>query len=456
MPAKSESWSGKVIALQSRLGTAAEQQAAEATLERPLATGLSAEREPLSDIIIKRLPSPERGNKPHWDSAVPGFGVIVTAAGAKSFIFNYRTKAGRQRRFTIGAFPNWTTGAARIEARQLRRVVDQGGDPLADLEADREAPAVDELIARFAHEHLPRRRASTAADYRSMISKHIAPTLGHFKVAEVTFADVNRLHHRLTASGSPYRANRVIAVLSKMFALAVRWGMCEANPCKGIEKNKEYHRRRYLKFDELTALLKALAAYSDQRIADVFRLLLMTGARRGEVLSMRWADLELGNAPDTAIWSKPPASTKQKEQHEVPLSGPARQLLMEARQRQTANRRTLPEFVFNGSGQKGHVVEVKRAWRSICKVAGITNLRIHDLRHSFASQAISDGASLPLVGALLGHFNPSTTQRYAHMLTDPQRRTVENVGAVITAAANGGPSTEPTPFKRTPSKRRRS
>jgi integrase len=241
-----------------------------------------------------------------------------------------------------------------------------------------------------------------------------------------------------------------------MFALAVRWGMCEANPCKGIEKNKEYHRRRYLKFDELTALLKALAAYSDQRIADVFRLLLMTGARRGEVLSMRWADLELGNAPDTAIWSKPPASTKQKEQHEVPLSGPARQLLMEARQRQAANRRTLPEFVFNGSGQKGHVVEVKRAWRSICKVAGITNLRIHDLRHSFASQAISDGASLPLVGALLGHFNPSTTQRYAHMLTDPQRRTVENVGAVITAAANGGPSTEPTPFKRTPSKRRRS
>ena len=190
MPAKSESRIGKVIALQNRLGTVAEQQAAEATLERPLATvALSAEREPLSDTIIKRLPSPERGNKPHWDSAVPGFGVIVTAAGAKSFIFNYRTKAGRQRRFTIGAFPNWTTGAARIEARQLRRVVDQGGDPLADLEADREAPAVDELIARFAHEHLPRRRASTAADYRSMISKHIAPTLGHFKVAEVTFAD---------------------------------------------------------------------------------------------------------------------------------------------------------------------------------------------------------------------------------------------------------------------------
>ena len=165
--------------------------------------------------------------------------MIVTVAGAKKA--SSSIIAPRQRppaRFTIGAFPNWTTGGARIEARQLRRVVDQGGDPLADLEADREAPAADELIARFAHEHLPRRGASTAADYHSMISKHIAPTLGHLKVAEVTFADIDRLHHRLTGSGNPYRANRVIAVLSKMFVLALRWGMCEANPCKGVEKTR--------------------------------------------------------------------------------------------------------------------------------------------------------------------------------------------------------------------------
>jgi Arm DNA-binding domain len=152
MPAKSEGRIGKVIALQSRLGAAGEHRATEAALEHmrvagdvPIATthrGLSAEREPLSDAIIKQLPRPERGNKPHWDCTVPGFGMIVTAAGAKSFIFNYRTKAGRQRRITIGGFPNWTTGAARMEARQLRRIVDQGGDPLADREADREAPTV--------------------------------------------------------------------------------------------------------------------------------------------------------------------------------------------------------------------------------------------------------------------------------------------------------------------------
>jgi integrase len=364
------------------------------------------------------------------DSAVAGFGLRANAGGGKVFFFNYRIRTGRQRRYTIGSYPSWSTGAARIEARRLDHIVDQGGDPLGELQDGRAAITVDELIGRFEQEHLSRRRAGTAADYRSMLAKHIKPALGKLKIAEVSPTDIDHLHHRITAAGYPYRANRVIAVLSKMFALAMRWNLRADNPCKGIEKNKEYHRRRYLKGDELAALLKALATYPDRRIADVFRILLMTGCRRGEALSMRWADVDL----DKCIWSKPPSSTKQKEAHEVPLAAPVKQLLTEIRQSQTTKQRPLPEYVFPGSGANGHVVEVKRAWRRICKDAGISNLRIHDLRHSFASALVSDGASLPLIGSLLGHSNPSTTQRYAHLFDDPQRKAVERVGAAITAA----------------------
>ena len=360
-----------------------------------------------------------------------GLGARVTAAGARSYIYNYRVRgSGTQRRHTIGSCRDWTIGGARIEARRLRRMIDSGGDPLADLAAERDAPIMADLIERFANEHLPRRRASTVVNYRSMLDNYIRLALGRKQVADVNFDDIDKLHRTVTKEAGPYAGNRVVAVMSKMFSLAVRWNVRMDNPCKGIEKNKEHHRRRYLREGELPKLLGALSAYPDKRMADVFRVLLMTGARRGEVLSMRWADIDLA----AGRWSKPPSSTKQKEQHEVPLSEPVKKLLLEIKQQQTAKRQALLEFVFPGSGSSGHVTELKKAWRRILKTAGIQNLRIHDLRHNFASQLASSGASLPLIGALLGHANPSTTARYSHLLDSPQRAAVERVGAVIGAA----------------------
>ena len=261
--------------------------------------------------------------------------------------------------------------------------------------------------------------------------------LKHLKVSDINFSDIDALHSKITKAGHPYRANRVIAVASKMFSLAQRWNMRTDNPCKGIERNDEYKRKRYLSADELTQLTKALASHPNKQTADIIRLLLLTGARRGEVLSMRWADLDL----TTGTWSKPASSTKQREAHEVPLSAPARQLLSEIRDEQARAhpRRPLSEYVFPGGGNAGHVVEVKRAWRQLCKAAGITGLRIHDLRHSFASQLASGGASLPLIGALLGHSNPATTHRYSHLFDDPQRAAVERVGAIIETAGKSAP-----------------
>jgi integrase len=219
---------------------------------------------------------------------------------------------------------------------------------------------VAELIERFKTEHVVRKlRPSTSRAYRQMLDLHIAPHFGtHVKVADVTFEQIDRLHHKLTKAGSPYMANRTIAVLSKMFSMAVRWRMRDDNPAKGIEKNYESKRKRYLTGDELARLSAALTGYSDQQIADIFRLLLLTGARRGEVLAMEWGALDLG----AGIWTKAGSTTKQKTDHVVPLSAPARQLLTEMQDEyiRLHPKKPLPQYVFPGSGDSGHVVEVGR------------------------------------------------------------------------------------------------
>jgi integrase len=395
----------------------------------------------LTDAVVRRLPAPAKGNRVTRDDAVTGFGARVTAAGNRAFVLTYTTKAGVERRFTIGAFPDWTVTGARARARELRQLIDQGGDPLAEVEYARAAPTVAELCDRFEQEHFPRKRPETAANYAGLLRNHIRPHFGpHMKVADVTFTDIDTLHRKVTKGGSPYTANRVTAVLSKMFSLAVRWKMRTTNPCKGIERNTEFRRKRYLTGDELVRLTAALDNHSEKQAAAIVRMLLLTGARSGEVFSMRWDNLDLKKG----LWSKPASSTKQKEDHEVPLSAPALQLLTEIASAQ----RPRTDFVFPGVGDTGHVVEIKKSWAMLCKAAGITGLRVHDLRHSFASQLASGGATLPLIGALLGHSNPATTARYAHLFQDPQRAAVERVGAIIT----GKPAVEPVTL---PARKRR-
>jgi integrase len=395
----------------------------------------------LTDASIKKLPVPAKGNKVHYEER--GFGVRVTAGGVRSFVLNYVTQAGRERRYTIGSTEDWKATDAREKAKLLRREIDNGGDPLGDIEALREAPSVADLITRFIAEHVERKRPSTIRAYRQILRQHIGPYFGaHAKVADVTHDDVQRLHDKITKAGSAYAANRAVAVASKMFSLSVRWRMRPDNPAKGIERNYETKRKRYVRGDELARLTGALNNHSNQDVADVFRLLLFTGCRRGEALAARWADLDL----TAGVWTKLGSTTKQKSDHVAPISAPARQLLSEIQQRQSSKQKALGEYVFPGAGGSGHVVEIKRAWRAITKAAGITGLRIHDLRHSFASQLASGGASLPLIGSLLGHSNPTTTNRYAHLFDDPQRAAVEKVGAVIAAA--GKPVEEPKPLRR--------
>jgi integrase len=375
----------------------------------------------LTDYIVRRLPEPPKGNKIFYDTEVKGFGCRVTAAGSRAFVLNYRARNRREHRCTIGSFPTWGAVAARKEAAELKKAIDRGSNPVGELKAYRDAPTVNDLCDRFIAEYLPRKRPSTQHTYRLQIENEIRPALGPLKVADVTFADTDGLHRRLTARGTPYRANRVIALLSRMFSMAMRWQWRSDNPCKGIERNQEHKRRRYLTADELVRLGKALDKYSDRQSANIIGLLLLTGARRGEVLAARWADFDAG----FNTWTKPGATTKQKTEHAVPLNGAARELLVKIRRQVPAG----VAWVFPANGS--HRRDVKDAWITLCRMAKVDGVRVHDLRHTFASVLASAGHSLPTIGALLGHTTPTTTARYAHLQNDPLRLAAGKAGKII-------------------------
>lgn len=388
----------------------------------------------LTDTAVKLLDAPASGNRITYDAEVKGFGCRVTAKGARSFILNYRTKAGRERRITIGAFPDWKASVAREEAKSLKRRVDVGQDPMAELETSRDAKTMADLCQRFTEDHLPKKRATTRREYESQIQRHILPALKHVKIADVSYSDIETIHRKITRRGQPYHANRVLALMSKMFSLSIRWGWRTDNPAKGVERNQEEKRKRYLSQAEIAALTEALAASKDVQGADIVRLLLLTGARRGEVFAARWDQFDLV----AGTWLKPGATTKQKTDHHVPLSAPARQLLTELKRRTGSH-----QYVFPGRSD-GHRVEIKNTWRDLCLAAGIVtttekdgkvtvkpSARLHDLRHTYASILASAGLSLPIIGALLGHTQPATTARYAHLFDDPLRAATERVGAAI-------------------------
>jgi integrase len=387
----------------------------------------------LTDTLVWTLPAPERGNKVYYDATnqkgrdwTPGFGLRVTAAGARSFVLNYRAR-GTERRMTIGALGTWSLSAARAEARRLRQLSDTGEDPLEELRADRKAPTVAELCERFAAEYLPSKRESTRISYEGVIRRYIKPVLGNKKADAVAYDDVAKLHRHVTTERGPYMGNRVLSILSKMFNLAIRWRWRADNPVRDVERNDEHKRERYLSPDEISRLLGALAAYKNQAAANVIRLLLLTGARKGEVLAMRWDGLDL----KTGVWTKPASSVKQNRSHRVPLSEPAIQIL-----RQLHENGPVSEWVFPGQSTGQHLSAVDSDWIAVCKSAKISGARLHDLRHTYASLLVSSGRSLPVIGALLGHTQPATTARYAHLFDDPLRQATESVGAIISVGGN--------------------
>ena len=260
-------------------------------------------------------------------------------------------------------------------------------DPLAEIETERDAPTVEDLAKRFLKEHAAKKRQSTQEQYQRSIDHYILPALKHRKVAEVDYADVDALHRKVTEEKGPYAANRVLACMSKMFTLAIRWRWCDHNPVKGVKRNAEEKRRRYLDGDELARLTDALNKHPDQEAANIIPLLLLTGARRGEVLSARWNQFDL----KAQTWTKPSSETKQKREHVTAIAAPVCQLVAEmlAAAKRKANKkgRALSPFVFPARVGTGHRIEIKKDWAELCRAAGIVTVEKKTDRQAFGAPA---------------------------------------------------------------------
>jgi len=400
------------------------------------------ERIKLTEKILREAePVPGRDYQ-IFDSEMRGFAVCIYRGGGRAFTLDYR-HAGRQRRMTFGRWPDWSVSAARERARELRREIDAGADPLALREEKREAPRVDDLIKRYCAEHLPKLSERSQADQRSVMAKLVAPVWGRKLVVDITQSDVDRLLTKIAegrarphkakpnnrarklqgAKPTPVRANRVGEILRKMFTLAVQWGWCEDNPAQRFHRRMETPRERFLSKEEIARLAAALDAAEDRRAADIIRLCMLTGARLGEVRQARFEQFNL----EQMSWSKPPAMTKQRRAHRVPISDETAAIV---RQRLMLVPKGVP-WLFPGDTPGQPVQEVRRFWARVQKDCGLEDVRIHDLRHTFASLLVSGGASLEMIGKLLGHSQMQTTLRYAHLMDSPLRAGVDAVASAF-------------------------
>ncbi len=374
----------------------------------------------ITDKLVRELPVPtkEQGQRIVRDDLVTGFAVRKTATGNTAFVFNY-TFQGRDRRMTIGSHPTWSVAAAREHAKTLRRTVDGGRDPFGQKEQARNELTLAQLWDRYMEEVLHRKAPSTQRNERSVWDRLILPHLGRKRLSEVEPVDIDRLHNRISVN-TPIQANRCLASLRHVFATAMRWKLIGESPVSSGLKNREQERERYLSQDERKRLLAALNNRPDTASTLAIRFLLLTGARRGEVLKATWDQFDL----TAAVWIKPSAHTKQRKLHRVPVSEGAVHVLRRARLLSNGN------FVFPGRNGEA-LVEMKKMFGAVLEEAEIRDFRIHDLRHSYASFLVSDGTSLPIIGRLLGHTQAATTNRYSHLEDDPLRQATNRLSQNI-------------------------
>jgi integrase len=360
-----------------------------------------------------------------WDSEIRNFGVRVWPSGKKMFVYQYRFNR-RARRLTIGPADVLSLPVARDLAREAAVKVSRGIDPVEERDAKRNAITVKELAGRFEFEHIFLRvKESTGREYRYAVNAYILPAIGAKKVAEVTRADVAALH--LKMKDKPTQANRTLEVVSKMFNLAEEWGYREpnTNPRRGIKKYPETKRERFLSEAEIKRISEVLADMEAERIEmpsaiAAARLLMLTGCRLGEIMTLQWKFVDL----EASVLRLPDSKTGKKT---VQLGEPALAVL-----------RSIEQVEFNPWVLPGKIAgerlsDLQPFWQRVRARAGLNDVRIHDLRHTFASFAAASGMSLHMIGKLLGHKSIQTTRRYAHLSESTTKAAADNVAGVIAA-----------------------
>lgn len=394
-------------------------------------------RTKLTKSVVDRLqPGPARYDV--IDDQIRGFIVRVNTDGTKTAMLRYR-RDGRNRAHKLGVLGgDFTMHEARRQASKARGIVDAGGDPARERETRRGALTFAETAARYMAEVAePYMKRTTLVGYRSLLGRHLLPALGSMKVHQIGREDTKRLHAKI-GEATPGAANRVRSFLSAILAAAEEWGLrpVGSNPCHGTPKFREGKIERYLTPEERARFEAALCEaeraskgqprYVCRGSIDALRLLSFTGARKSEITGLQWSmvDLERGalRLSDSKTGAKP-----------IPISPTAVALLRQL------DARRVPGVPWVCAGEHGgRLHHLPRAWNSIRKHAKIMDVRLHDLRHSFASDALNAGVPLAVVGSMLGHKRIETTARYAHLYDASTRAGVETAGAAIDASTREG------------------
>lgn len=393
---------------------------------------------------VDALPAPESGNKVYYDlegrGSVRGLGLRVTAAGSRAWVLNYSNRAGKQRRYTIGEYPNLSLAQARAEAGRLRGDIRSGHDPIEGKHEERRraqeeraaqqraitiAMLAEQWFVRHASLH---KRPTSQREDRRVLDRHILPRLGAKKVTEVSRGDVEALMAALAET--PIQANRIHALLTTLMRYAVEHDYRPNNPCAGVRRYPEHPRVVHVTRAQLDKLYAALEAHPNRQAANAVKLAVWSGARKGEVLGARWAEIDL----DRGLWMRPATRTKQKRASVIPLNPLALKLLADMRRADPAGEFLFPSPVADGEARR----DVKNLWMAIRKQTGLA-LRLHDLRHVYATAALEAGVSLDAIAPLLGHSSTVMTKTYAHWNADALREATEKAGRLL-AAANGRPA----------------
>ena len=363
--------------------------------------------------------NPSNKDKFYWDNELKGFGLRVSPKGKKSFLVQYR-KDGRSKRIRIGQFGNITAFNARRDARILLGQIAQGKSPADKARVKRNSPSFEKVVERFIKDHIELRlKPNTQLDYKHILRKYLVPAFGARRVSDIAYKDIYELHLKL--KDTPTQANRCVSILSKVLNMSSRWGYRDglANPCMQIERYQEKRHNRFLNQDELARLWAALDQYEKSREISpyavfAFRLLILTGCRLGELRTLKWSYIK-GHHIEF-----PDSKTGYKR---LPLHNEALVILKQITQLKNN------EYVICGSVEGQPVINLQKSWRRVRARAGLDDVRIHDLRHTFASQAVMGGTPLAIVSKLLGHSQISTTMRYAHLADAELLEASQNIGS---------------------------